>query len=477
MFGIGGRLRIPEPIALQRLWRSDFSMSAKLPFRWDRFVLCVSMAGLSPFAMAATAQTGSPASFTLDAPSTSSQATDAATHFTLNALLQVVLEHNTELRSALQGQATADAAVRSASAWANPRLEWGGGRNRARLPDVAQGAVRSWGVSQLLENPSARSARQESAKAAALGSAHQVDLVRSGVMAQTLQHAYGYLLRKAEASAAADDVRLLEAVRDRVQLRVASGEAPRYEIIKADAEIINARRKQQTASLQAEQALLALNRLAAGRLPAHWTLSGSLEEERHLPALENLLLMAQSHNPELRVLHAELDRARSQQKAARASRWPGVDVHLAQSREPETRQSMLGVSLQLPLLDDRSGPMAEADSEWMRVHHRLEGRKAELQQQVLHAWKSLEMARLQVVALSEGAVREAEAALKVAQAAYRFGERGILDVLDAQRVLSTVRADLLQARYQVQAAHVELSLLSGTFEPLRSPTPFPAVRP
>jgi cobalt-zinc-cadmium efflux system outer membrane protein len=49
----------------------------------------------------------------------------------------------------------------------------------------------------------------------------------------------------------------------------------------------------------------------------------------------------------------------------------------------------------------------------------------------------------------------------VAQAAYRFGERGILDVLDAQRVLRSVRADLIQARYQLQEARVMLDQLIG----------------
>jgi cobalt-zinc-cadmium efflux system outer membrane protein len=60
-------------------------------------------------------------------------------------------------------------------------------------------------------------------------------------------------------------------------------------------------------------------------------------------------------------------------------------------------------------------------------------------------------------------LKEAEAALRVAEAAYRFGERGILDVLDAQRVLRTVRADLLQARYQQQAARITLEQLSGRY--------------
>ena len=51
--------------------------------------------------------------------------------------------------------------------------------------------------------------------------------------------------------------------------------------------------------------------------------------------------------------------------------------------------------------------------------------------------------------------------LKVAEAAYRFGERGILDVLDAQRVLRGVRADLIQARYQLQEARIKLDQLVG----------------
>lgn len=74
------------------------------------------------------------------------------------------------------------------------------------------------------------------------------------------------------------------------------------------------------------------------------------------------------------------------------------------------------------------------------------------------------MARLRTQALSQGSVREAESALRVAEAAYRFGERGILDVLDAQRVLRSIRADLLDARYQLQAARIQLEYLAGRYD-------------
>ena len=58
-------------------------------------------------------------------------------------------------------------------------------------------------------------------------------------------------------------------------------------------------------------------------------------------------------------------------------------------------------------------------------------------------------------------LREALAALRVSEAAYRFGERGFLDVLDAQRVLRSVRADIIDARYQLQISRVALDQLMG----------------
>ncbi len=70
---------------------------------------------------------------------------------------------------------------------------------------------------------------------------------------------------------------------------------------------------------------------------------------------------------------------------------------------------------------------------------------------------------MRVQALSEGAIKAAEAALRVSEAAYRFGERGILEVLDAQRVLRSVRQDLLLARFQYQSSLVELDTLAGRY--------------
>ena len=420
--------------------------------------------------MAGTAGAQMPAPPSPPAAATPSTQADGVPMLTLRDLVQTVVTHNPGLLASQRSRDSAAAAIRSANARPNPSLEMGTGQNRARLPGANAGAIATWGVAQFIENPRLRQSRIEAAQHAERGQAAQIQLTRSELVAQVRVKAFEYLLRREEAQAAADALALLEQIRERVKLRVDTGEAARYEIIKADAEIINARQKYQTASLQIEQAALSINRLAAGALPARWSLAASLSDSMELSALAEYRAQARDTHPELRALQAEVARREARLDEARASRWPGVELRYSQVRDPEVRQGMLSASVQIPLLDQRSGPQAEAMAELERARTLLDGRRAELDQQVLLAWKAMEVARVRVSALSTGAVREAEAALRVAEAAYRFGERGILDVLDAQRLLRTVRADLLDARYQAQAASVDLDFLAGRYADPASPT-------
>jgi cobalt-zinc-cadmium efflux system outer membrane protein len=385
----------------------------------------------------------------------------SAPELSAEQLVPVILTHNPQLRAAQSARNAARAGTKSAQALPNPRIDWNQGRNTARIAGVTPGNVQSWSISQPIDNPGIRKARMDAANATELESIHLIGMTRNELVSQTRVRIYQGLLHQAKADAAAEDVQLLEQVRERVRLRVESGEAARYEIIKADAEIITARERLQTNRLMVEQSKVQLNQLAAGQLPTQWKLLGDLKDAHELLDLNQLHQLVTKNNPELRLLQAEVNKAQAQLRGAESSRWPGLELRYSQSQDPEFRQGQWGVGIQIPLLDNRSGPIAQASSELERAQIRLEGRQAELQQEILQTWKSLEMARLRIEALSLGSVREAEAALRVAQAAYRFGERGILDVLDAQRVLRSVRADLIEARYQLQEARVLLDRLTG----------------
>lgn len=392
---------------------------------------------------------------------THAQATEAVQVLTINELISAVVRHNPELQASKRSLDSATAGITSAKALPNPRLEVHSGRQNEFNPAALSGRASGVGISQLIENPALRNARIEGALNLRASSVQAVAMTENELIAETKRRAYEYLLRKEETLAAFDALGLLEQIRERVKVRVETGEAGKYELIKSDAEIINARQREQTARLQVQQAAISLNRLAAGQLPSAWELNAQLSDKLIVPELELLKQSALLDNPEIKQLSAELERARARINEAEASRWQGVEVRLSQLREPEARQNMIGLSVQLPILDQRAGPRAEAIAERERALVRLEGRKAELLQQIELAWKSVQISRTRIDALSEGAMRDAEATLKVAQAAYRFGERGILEVLDAERVLRSVRGDLLLARYQLQAALIELDTLAG----------------
>ena len=389
----------------------------------------------------------------------------APVELTVAQITRTVLAHNPGLRAMRSQLDAARAGVTTAGALHNPRLEWQQGPWQAQAPATAalRQQARGWSVAQMIDNPALRSARIEAAESGMRQSGQLLSAAHNDLAAQVRLRAYEALLHQMEAESAAGALVVLEQVRERVRVRVESGEAARYEIIKADAEVIHARERQKTAALQAEHALLELNRMASGQLPQRWQLVATFSDGLDLPDLASLQQQAERQNPELAALRHEMDRAQAQLRMAKAGRWPGLELRYSESRDPEMRMSQWGVGVQLPLLDQRAGPVAEAQAEYERARTRLEGRQIELRQQILMAWKALDMARLRVEALSQGVLREAEAALRVAEAAYRFGERGILDVLDAQRVLRGVRADLLQARYQQQSARVALDQLSGQF--------------
>jgi outer membrane protein, heavy metal efflux system len=78
------------------------------------------------------------------------------------------------------------------------------------------------------------------------------------------------------------------------------------------------------------------------------------------------------------------------------------------------------------------------------------------------AYDQYQISNEQVEGLESGSMREAEAAVEAARSAYKFGERGILEVLDAQRVLQGVRSDLLDALFARQSALIDLEELGAT---------------
>jgi cobalt-zinc-cadmium efflux system outer membrane protein len=141
---------------------------------------------------------------------------------------------------------------------------------------------------------------------------------------------------------------------------------------------------------------------------------------------------------------------------------PQPTIKLSSERDQDTSQWRIGVVLPLPLWNRRAGPVGEALAGMERAQAGAQQIRLELLAELDQAYSRYQIARYQVITFESGLLKEAESALKVAEAAYRFGERGILDYLDAQRVLRSTRVDFLNARYELQAALIVIERLRAT---------------
>jgi cobalt-zinc-cadmium efflux system outer membrane protein len=292
-------------------------------------------------------------------------------------------------------------------------------------------------------------------------------VVTSEVRARIKLAYFNVLRRQEESKAAGENNKLVQEIYNRVKVRVDTGEAPRYELIKAETELLNTQRAFQAAKLRAVQAKTALSREVGGALPAEFNVADYSVKRLILAGAD--LKAAIANNPYLRQSQADLVRAQQQLALERTLRTPDVSLRADWDREPDINAARIGIQVTLPIWNQRQGPIDVAAAQLAQARNRYDALDYNVKQTLTTALNEYEIATTQVSALQEGVMRQAEAALRVAEAAYRFGERGILDYLDAQRVYRTTRNDLITARYEQGAALVELERYTNLN--LESPAP------
>lgn len=385
-----------------------------------------------------------------------------AAPLTLDEALRLATAHSPALAAAQAQERGAQAALNTALAYPNPEVEVASGASRPRQIGGTSGRNELLGLSQQFELPSLRAARRQGAEAGIVSGTAALGNARLNQHAAVKQAFFDVLRRQEEARLAAENHALLLQIRNKVKVKVEVGESPRYEQVKSEAEALAAESAARSAELRVAQARDRLRALIGAPLAESFEVAAEPPLAADLPELAELRRDLLARQPLLKVAEAETRRAQARVEQERVSRLPQPTIKLSAERDPDMNQWRVGVALPLPLWNRREGPIGEAVAAMQRAEAEARqihlGLLAELDQ----AYSRYQIARRQVQTFESGLMKEAENAMKVAEAAYRFGERGILDYLDAQRVLRTTRVDFLNARYELQAALIEIERLRAT---------------
>lgn len=391
-------------------------------------------------------------------------------------VVAVALSMNPGLRAERMQVGEATSQLIAAGLWPNPEMgfEWRPGIDGASGYNLEADAL-----FQLLR-PGERSARRGAAEA-------RVDEVRADVLAAEFKTVadvrtqwLAVLVAEQSGRLLDEEVSLRERSADLVRQRRRLGEGTELELSVTALELAEVRRDQRKAQSLIEAERRQLNhllglpteyalRLSDSGKPLSVTVFDDLSDDR----LDRFLLTAR---PELRAKEAAYRAAEQQLRLAVLGQYPRLGIGPSFEREREGGKSLgLGLSMELPLLNQNQGDIAEKQAQRERLRaeytallHRLRGDAYAARAVLRRAWVEVDAQETEVLPL----IRRNQ---ELFEGAYRAREMSIVDWVTAQQRTVRARREYLDTIVRYRTALIRLESAVG--QPLSSPATKPTTSP
>jgi len=242
-----------------------------------------------------------------------------------------------------------------------------------------------------------------------------------------------------------------------------AGEASGYDRRRLEREAHTARARLTVAQADAVRSREKLAALTGNKPDVTLHLQGNLLPDA-APALV-LLQTGLRQRPDLASLLVQAEALAGEQQAAQRGWIPDLTVGIGQKTLDETTRrgsgAIVGISFSIPLLDH--GQVAQqrshAQEQTVRAEHALALSKADAD--LRGAWQQAEELRKAALTYHRDASDDSRNLSHIAEAAYRAGEAGLLELLDAYRSELDFVTSELDLALHARLARIELETLSG----------------
>jgi outer membrane protein, heavy metal efflux system len=337
----------------------------------------------------------------------------------------------------------------------NPELEATAGRGDAR-DGPASRTEWSLAITLPLDWLSRRGPEVDAARAGVEEAAAEAQALRVDVTAELwrLHVRAGYAQAEAEALEATEQQ--VEALARLVRRRVEAGEGRPVEVPRVELELERVRNEVASARAARDGALAQLGAWMGGAI-ARVELPSSPP-----PPLDPAAATAElARHPRLRAALARATAARAEASAARRSRFPGLSVGAFYTSELD-REAVGGqVAVELPLWDWKSGRVRRAEATAEAEASRADAEGRALSAALADATAACGRARAVADRWKGAILPRAEESARTLERTFQLGEAGILDVIDARRVLLEARREFLSSARERDVDCGALILLSG----------------
>jgi cobalt-zinc-cadmium efflux system outer membrane protein len=383
---------------------------------------------------------------------------------TLHQALEWALTNSPDLAASSHEVRAAEGAARQAGVRPNPELEleaseFGGSGARAGF-DAAETSLR---LSQSVNLGGTRSIQQRMAQSEARLASWDYEAKRLDVLTLTKKAFVDVLLAQGQLALADTHLALAGDVRTAAAERVKAGKAPPLEQTKAGVEVAAARIARDRAARELESARQRLASSCGGLTPWFKEAGGDLDAVLDVPPLETLSALL-NKAPEVARWSEAMAWGKESLALAKAERFPAIGVSAGISRYEEdgTYAGTVGLSLPLPLFDRNAGGILAATHRATRAEYEQHAARLRATTELVEAHSRLESARAEAVTSKAELLPGAQLAFEAAQAGYREGKLGYLDVLDTQRTLNEAKARGLDVLAAYHKAVADVERLTGT---------------
>ena len=173
---------------------------------------------------------------------------------------------------------------------------------------------------------------------------------------------------------------------------------------------------------------------------------GELQPLELQPDLDALWGQAETANPTLRAARANEDAARASQDSVKLDRWPVPVATLGTliTTNQSSTNGLAGISVDLPVFDHGQGKLARADAELLGAQREralaFAAARAELERDV----QVLAGRRAALASFESNVAGKLPELRQMAEDAYRSGQGGIIDLIDAIRSRSDLRLERIE---------------------------------
>lgn len=371
----------------------------------------------------------------------------------LPTVLRLVRDASPRLSVERQAIAGAEANLITAEAYPNPTLNYGRSRPSGGEATLFTGSRQEQATLEVpLLIAGQRTARIDKAERDIEAARARVASGASSLAAEAGAAYVALLAAQDKAALLSGANEELVRLRNVVAGREATGMASRYDLTRFDVELGGSRAKLEDAKADVSDrsgnlaALLGLPNwrpAAAGSLNPMALDAGALEKARD---------RAMTSPASIAAIREETA-AQSGIEVARRERWPVPSVSAGRlwTSEPYGAANFLGLSVEIPILDTRRGPLAKAEAEAVTAKLRRELAQAEVAANLERLANVIASRQTALRRFEEEASAKLPALKQMAEDAYRLGRGSILDLLDSTRS----RYDLYQTRIDLVAAVFE----------------------